>query len=141
MSQTDSYLTLCVEERDDDNYEKITNRLFVSYDVEQDSYVVYGQRQSQSQEQGQEFEPYFFRSDKSKDMYKFFKFVIGEKSNISLTLFNYNNMPFDLEGVDYYFMETNMAISHELVAYDCITLNKKKFQEMMHILKKIYNYC
>lgn len=141
MSQTDSYLTLCVEERDDDNYEKITNRLFVSYDVEQDSYVVYGQRQSQSQEQGQEFEPYFFRSDKSKDMYKFFKFVIGEKSNISLTLFNYNNMPFDLEGVDYYFMETNMAISHELVAYDRITLNKKKFQEMMHILKKIYNYC
>lgn len=141
MSQTDSYLTLCVEERDDDNYEKITNRLFVSYDVEQDSYVVYGQRQRQSQEQDQEFEPYFFRSDKSKDMYKFFKFVIGVKSNISLTLFNYNNMPFDLEGVDYYFMETNMAISHELVAYDRITLNKKKFQEMMHILKKIYNYC
>jgi hypothetical protein len=139
MSQTDSYLTLCVEERDDDNYEKITNRLFVSYDVEQESYVVYGRRQSQEQEQ--EFEPYFFRSDKSKDMYKFFKFVIGVKSNISLTLFNYNNMPFDLEGVDYYFMETNMAISHELVAYDRITLNKKKFQEMMHILKKIYNYC
>jgi hypothetical protein len=137
MSQTDSYLTLCVEERDDDNYEKITNRLFVSYDVEQESYVVYGRRQSQEQE----FEPYFFRSDKSKDMYKFFKFVIGVKSNISLTLFNYNNMPFDLEGVDYYFMETNMAISHELVAYDRITLNKKKFQETMHILKKIYNYC
>lgn len=137
MSQTDSYLTLCVEERCDDDYEKITNRLFVSYDVEQESYVVYGRRQSLTLE----FEQYFFRSDRSKDMYKFFKFLIGLKSNISLTLFNYNNMPFDLEGVDYYFMETNMAISHELAAYDRMTLNKKKFQKMMHMLKKVYNYC
>ena len=30
MSQPDSYLTLCVEERSDDNYDNVTNRLFVS---------------------------------------------------------------------------------------------------------------
>ena len=137
MSQTDSYLTLCVEERCDDDYNKITNRLFVSYDVEQESYVVYGQRQSLTLE----FEPYFFRADKSRDMYKFFKFVIGLKSVISLTLFNYNNMPFDLEGVDYYFMEANMAISYELAAYDRITLHKNKFREIMHVLKNVYNFC
>ena len=43
MSHTDSYLTLCIEERDSlNNYETIANRLFISYDIEQQSYVVYG---------------------------------------------------------------------------------------------------
>ena len=57
MPHTDSYLTLCVEERSDDNYDDVTNRLFVSYDVEQESYVVYGRRQSSTLE----FEQFFFR--------------------------------------------------------------------------------
>jgi hypothetical protein len=42
MSQTDSYLTLCIEERDGNNYDTIVRRVFLSYDVEQESYVVYG---------------------------------------------------------------------------------------------------
>ena len=137
MTQTDSFLTLCIEERCDNDYNKILNRLFVSYDVEQQSYIVYGKRQSDTLN----FEPYFFRTDKSKDMYNFFKFVIGKKSSCSYTLFNYNNMPFDLEGVDYYFMEENMSISYELAAYDQMILNKKKFREMMHMLKNVYNFC
>lgn len=137
MSQPDSYLTLCVEERCDQDYNKITNRLFVSYDEEQGSYVVYGRRQSSTLE----FEQFFFRSDRSKDMYKFFKFVVGHTSKLSYTLFNYNNMPFDLEGVDYYFMENNMEITYELAAYDQMVLKKKRFREMMHLLKRVYNFC
>ena len=58
MSQTDSYLTLCVEERDESNYDKIVHRMFLSYDVEQESYVVYGR----SQRTGIDNEPYFFRA-------------------------------------------------------------------------------
>jgi hypothetical protein len=137
MPPTDSYLVFCFEERCDDDYDKITNRLFVSYDVEQLSYVVYGRRQSETLE----FEQFFFRSDRSKDMYKFFKFMLGDKAELSYTLFNYNNMPFDLEEVDYYFMEGNMAISHELAAYDEVTLKRKNFREMMHLLKRVYNFC
>jgi hypothetical protein len=137
MPHTDSYLTLCVEERSDDNYDDVTNRLFVSYDVEQESYVVYGRRQSSTLE----FEQFFFRADRSKDMYKFFKFVVGHKSKISYTLFNFNNMPFDLEGADYYFMENNMEIAYEIAAYDRMILKKKRFREMMHMLKKVYNFC
>jgi hypothetical protein len=137
MTQTDSFLTLCIEERCEDDYDKILSRLFVSYDGEQQSYVVYGKRHSDSLN----FEPYFFRTDKSKYMYNFFKFIIGKEASISYTLFNYNNMPFDLEGVDYFFMEENMGISYQLAAYDQMNLNKKKFREMMHVLKKVYNFC
>ena len=135
MSQTDSYLTLCIEERSDDDYTQITNRLFVSYDEAQESYVVYGKRVSLTQD----FEQYFFRADKSAEMYHFFKLVVGSTANSSYTLYNYNNMPFDLEGVDYFFMETNMNIEYELAAYDHMTLKKKKFTEMLHVLKNLYN--
>lgn len=137
MSHTDSYLTLCIEERSDDNYDDIINRLFVSYDTEQETYIVYGKRHSSTLE----FEQFFFRADRSKDMYKFFKFILSKRSDLSYTLFNFNNMPFDLEGVDYYFMENNMGIAYELAAYDMEKLQKRKFRELMHMLKKVYNFC
>ncbi len=136
MSHTDSYLTLCIEERDEKNYATIVNRLFLAYDVEQESYVVYGK----SERTGIDNEQYFFRSDKSSDMYKFVKFIISKESYSSYTLYNYNNMPFDLEGVDYYFMEENMDIRYELAAYDNVQLAKKEFRKNMHMLKNVYNF-
>jgi len=137
MSQTDSYLTLCIEERDSlNNYETIINRLFLAYDVEQESYVVYGK----SNRSGIDNEQYFFRSDRSADMYKFVKFVISKESRCSYTLYNYNNMPFDLEGVDYYFMEANMDIRYELAVYDNTRLTKRDFRKNLRMLKNVYNF-
>ena len=137
MSHTDSYLTLCIEERDSlNNYETIINRLFLAYDVEQESYVVYGK----SERTGIDNQQYFFRSDKSSDMYKFVKFVISKESYSSYTLYNYNNMPFDLEGVDYEFMEANMDIRYELALYDEVKLTKREFRKNLHMLKNVYNF-
>ena len=136
MSHTDSYLTLCIEERDETNYNKIVHRMFLSYDIEQESYVIYGS----SQRTGIDNEPYFFRSDKSADMYKFVKFIVGKNAMCSYTLYNYNNMPFDLEGVDYFFMEENMDIRYEIAAYDNMKLLQKRFREHLHVLKNVYNF-
>lgn len=136
MSQTDSYLTLCIEERDENDYNKIVHRIFLSYDIEQESYVIYGRPQRIAIDS----EPYFFRSDKSSDMYKFVKFLIGKKAQCSYTLYNYNNMPFDLEGVDYFFMEENMDIRYELAAYDNVKLVKVDFRKNLRMLKNVYNF-
>ena len=136
MSHTDSYLTLCIEERDDVDYSIIINRLFISYDIEQESYVVYGK----SERTGIDNEQYFFRSDRSADMYKFVKFIIGKYAYSSYTLYNYNNMPFDLEDVDYYFMEANMDIRYEVAVYDEVILKKKNFRKNLHMLKNVYNF-
>jgi hypothetical protein len=136
MSHTDSYLTLCIEERDESNYNKIVHRMFLSYDIEHESYVVYGS----SQRTGIDNEPYFFRADKSADMYKFVKFIVGKNAKCSYTLYNYNNMPFDLEGVDYFFMEENMDIRYEVAAYDNMKLIQKRFREHLHVLKNVYNF-
>jgi hypothetical protein len=136
MPHTDSYLTLCIEERDDVDYSIIINRLFISYDIEQESYVVYGK----SERTGIDNEQYFFRSDRSADMYKFVEFIIGKYAYSSYTLYNYNNMPFDLEDVDYYFMEANMDIRYEIAVYDEVILKKKNFRKNLHMLKNVYNF-
>jgi hypothetical protein len=136
MSHTDSYLTLCIEERDEDNYGTVKNRLFVSYDIEQESYVVYGK----SQRIAVDNLPYFFRADKATDMYKFVRYVVGDDASNSLTLYNYNNMPFDLEGVDYDFMEANMDIRYEIAVYDNVKIAKKTFKQNLRMLKSVYNY-
>ena len=73
-------------------------------------------------------------------MYKFVRFIISKDSYSSYTLYNYNNMPFDLEGVDYYFMEANMDIRYELAAYDNMRLKKRDFRRNLHMLKKVYNF-
>ena len=138
MSHTDSYLTLCIEERDSlNNYETIANRLFISYDIEQQSYVVYGKS---VRPVGIDNEQYFFRSDKSSDMYKFVRFIISKDSYSSYTLYNYNNMPFELEGGAYYVMEANMDIRYELAAYDNMRLKNRDFRRNLHMLKKVYNF-
>lgn len=136
MSQIDSYLTLCIEERDEDNYGSVKNRLFISYDIEQESYVVYGK----SQRMGVDNLPYFFRADKATDMYKFVRFVVGNDNNNSFTLYNYNNMPFDLEGVDYDFMEANMDLRYEISVYDNVKVTKKAFKQNLRMLKTVYNF-
>ena len=136
MSHTDSYLTLCIEERDEDNYGTVKNRLFVSYDIEQESYVVYGKNQRTAVDNL----PYFFRADKATDMYKFVRYVVGDDASNSFTLYNYNNMPFDLEGVDYDFMEANMDIRYEIVVYDNVKIAKKTFKRNLRMLKSVYNF-
>ena len=136
MSQTDSYLTLCIEKRDENDYNNILHRMFLSYDIEQESYVIYGR----SQRTAIDNEPYFFRANKSADMYKFVKFLIGKKAHCSYTLYNYNNMPFDLEGVDYFFMEANMDIRYEIAECENMNFFQKKFREHLHMLKNVYNF-
>lgn len=141
-TQTDSYLVLCMEERDEYDYDKIVNRLFISYDYENNTYVVYGKIlvEGENNYEPNNYEPYFFRAARSIDMYQFIKFVVGKNISASYTLYNYNNVPYDLEQVDYYFMEENMDKNYELAAYDMINLRKKGFRKILRTLKNMFNF-
>jgi hypothetical protein len=136
VAQTDSYPVLCIEERDDDNYEIIVNRLFIAYDSEYNTYVVYGKNQNLKDDD--DFVPYFFRADKSIHMFEFVKLLVNT-SPCSFTMYNYNNISVDLEQSDYYLMEKNMDKNYDMVSYDTTQIEKKRFRKLMHTLKYIYN--
>ena len=141
MAQTDSYIVLCIEERDDlkEKYDNILSRLFVAYDADMDEYVVYGKRIAAISSEVN-YQPYFFRTDSATEMYKFVKFVIGRESVCSFTLYNYNNMLIDLESSDYEFMVKNMSSNYEMVIYDNVLIKKRNFKKIMDILKNMFNY-
>jgi len=140
MSHTDSYPVLCIEERDGDgdDYKIIINRLFIAYDSEYDSYVIYGKLQNRKVDD--DYVPYFFRTDKASDMYNFVKIIVGKKAFCSYTLYNYNNISIDLEDSDYYSMEKNMDNNYDIVSYDMVTIKRNNFRNLMHVLKNVYNF-
>ena len=140
MSHTDSYPVLCIEERNGDggDYKIIINRLFIAYDSEYDSYVIYGKIQNRKVDD--DYVPYFFRTDKSADMYNFVKLIVGKEAFCSYKLYNYNNISIDLEDSDYYSMEKNMDKNYDIVSYDMMKIKRNHFRNLMHVLKNVYNF-
>jgi hypothetical protein len=49
-------------------------------------------------------------------------------------------MPYDLEEVDYYFMEENMDIRYDIATYDRVRLSKREFRKNLKMLKNVYNF-
>ena len=145
MSATDSCLVLCIEERDNKQYENILLTIFVTYDFESETFVVYGKRKDHfSKREGifkTNFEPFFFRTDTVRDTYMFIRFVVGKESLCSYTLYNYNNMPVTTDTVDYYFMENNTALNYELVAYDNVTVKQGELSNIIQLLRQTFNFC
>ena len=141
MAETDSCLVLCIEDRDVNNYEKINARLFITYDFELETYVLYGRRQNRWIDNNKtSFEPYFFRMDTVDDAYEFVKLVISKNSPCSYTLYNYNNMPITCDTVDYYAMESNMHVNYEIVAYDDVRIKRKQLSTLLQMLYSVYNH-
>lgn len=136
--QTNSCLVLCIDECDNNNdINSIDTRLFVTYDYENDNYVVYGKRDDTNSIKHQ---PYFFRCNSTNDLYNFMSFVIDVENRCNITLYNYNNMPIDCEAVDYEFMQNNRDRAYELAGYDSITLERKSMKKSLRILRNMYNY-
>jgi hypothetical protein len=134
--ESDSCLVLCIEECE--NYvdtKSIDTRLFITYDFENDSYVVYGKREDTKNTM---FVPYFLRCDYTSDLYDFIRCIFDIDNKINVTLYNYNNMPLDCESVDYNFMENNREVSYEIVGYDNTEL-KRNIKTMLRNLRNMYN--
>ena len=144
MTEIDSCLVLCIEERDNDNYAQIETTVFVTYDFESETYVLYGKRHDYlTKGEGifnTKFQPFFFRMDEVDDIYAFLKFIISKKSLCSYTLYNYNNMPVDCDTVDYDFMKRNADIDYELVAYDYKKVKRGELSNLLEMLYSVYNY-
>jgi hypothetical protein len=136
MTEYDSCLVLYIEEIDYDT-QTIDNKLFITYDFENDTYVVYGKR-----ENGLGFVsyvPYFLRCDNTRDLYDYIKCVVPRENHINFTLYNYNNMPVHCENVDFCFMETNRDANYEIVGYDNVRVNKH-LRKMLRQVRNMYNY-
>jgi hypothetical protein len=142
-----SCLVLCIEERTDDNYNQIDTRLFVTYDFVEDTFVLYGKRENKQDEQDEHdghllthFKPFFFRFFKKQEIYNCIEFLISRESNCSYTLYNYDNMPYNCDTVNYDDLADNMNYNYELVMYDDVKIRRRRLLPILSTIRKAFNF-
>lgn len=141
--EQDSCLVLCIEERyDPDDYGSIDTRVFVSYSETSGLYVVNGKRVDLFSKRGRNktnFQPFMFCAHSSSDVADFLALTLNTKGKFSYTLFNYNNLSYDMSENTYLFMEQNMDKRYEIAAYDQVEYNKKQFRQLVRMTKSLFN--
>jgi len=138
--QMDSSLILCIEEHDNvQNVDSVDNRIFIGYDIRDDDYYVRGKRQDTRK---CEYVPYAFHCDSTSELYDFIEFVVGGRcDNISIVLYNFNNISYEpTDSLTYEFFEEQMDTSYEIAAYDRVELNRDVMIKNLEMLKNMYNW-
>jgi hypothetical protein len=135
MTSYTDCLVLKIEEYVDN---ELDNTLFVLYDKNEETYLVRGKRSSIN---GKEPPVYSFNCDYSRDLNDFISVVICPKSKISYTLFNYSDLPYNSEDIDYEYLKCfDDDKTYEVTGYDNQKYNGKKILKLLRILQYVFNY-
>lgn len=144
MAEINSCVVLCIEERNDTEYDKVETRLFITYDFIENTFVVYGKRQDEMNTRKTvfttKFAPFFYRFEKAKEAYQFAETIISKQSECSYTVYNYDNMPYYCDTVNYYDLESNMNSNYVLVAYDNVKMYPKICAPFFKMVRNAFNF-
>jgi hypothetical protein len=129
-------LVLKIEEHVDG---ELDTTLFILYDNNEETYLVRGKRSNVFGKP--ETVPYSFYCNYASDLTDFINFVICKKSRISYTLSNYDDLPNNVDEIDYqYLKELDGDIAYELAGYDNQKYNKKEILKLLRVLRNVFNY-
>jgi hypothetical protein len=141
--EIDSCPVICFEERDDDdNFDSIDTRLFVTYDSVSQAYILNGKRIDVVSKRGRNktnFQPFMFCAKDSSDIADFILLTFSKNSKMSYTLFNYNNLPEDACDMTYDFMEKNMDKKYEIAAFDNVLIRRAMIKRVVRMSRVMYN--
>lgn len=129
-------LVLKIEEHVDD---ELDTTLFVIYDNDEEVYLVRGKRSNVFGKP--ETIPYSFSCNYASELIDFVSFVVCKKSKISYTLYNYDDLPYDSNDIDFeYLKELDGDNAYELAGYDNQKYNKKEILKFLRMLRNVFNY-
>jgi hypothetical protein len=129
-------LVLKIEEHVDG---ELDTTLFILYDNNEETYLVRGKRSNVFGKP--ETVPYSFYCNYASDLTDFINFVICKKSRISYTLSNYDDLPNNVDEIDYqYLKELDGDIAYEIAGYDNQKYNKKEILKLLRVLRNVFNY-
>ena len=124
-------LVLKIEEHVDG---ELDTTLFILYDNNEETYLVRGKRSNVFGKP--ETVPYSFYCNYASDLIDFINFVICKKSRISYTLSNYDDLPNNVDEIDYqYLKELDGDIAYELAGYDNQKYNKKEILKLLRVIE------
>jgi hypothetical protein len=143
-AEVNSCLVLCIEERGDSDYNQVDTRLFVTFDFVENTFVLYGKRENKfDPEDGHmltHYVPFFFRFARKLDIYKCIEFLISKDSTCCITMYNYDNMPYCCDTVNYFNLANNMNSNYELVVYDDLKIRRRKMMPIISMVRNAFNF-
>ena len=134
-TEHNSCLVICIEEHDDIS---VDTCVFISYNFDKDVYVLNGKRNELSDSNNPFFQPFMFVFEKSNDLMDFLDSIFNTKRMFSYTMFNYNNLSYDISDINYNFMKENMDRRYEISAFDNVKYSRHLFRKLVQMTKSAY---
>ena len=113
--------------------------LFILYDKNEDQYLVRGKRSNVLDR----LVPisYSFSCKYASELFNFINILLCKKSKLNYTLYNYDDLPYNQNEIDYYYLKNlDGDIEYELTGYDNQKKSKKQIMNYLSILKNVFNY-
>jgi hypothetical protein len=130
-------LVLKIEEFELYDKSKKDTTIYILYDQKDGHYVIRGKRRNIKNTI--EAQTYSFNCKKANDLESFLSFVICRKNYWSLTLYNYDNLPYNSDNITYNFLQENASREYEVSGYDMLKYNKKGLKQNLKMLKNVFN--
>ena len=116
--------------------DKIDTTIYILYDQKMKHYVIRGKRRDSVNHSSAE---YSFDCIEASDLESFLSFVICTKNYWSLSLYNYDNLPYKSINISYDFLQKNESKEYEISGYDKLKYSKKSLIKNLKMLKNVFN--
>lgn len=140
MTNPTDCLVVNIEEYDCDSGEKDMN-LFILYDIKYDKYILRGKREPTPKIGSV---PFSFECSSYLDAYEFIKAVTCKYNYLSITLYNYDNLPADSNDIYYSFLKTHEDREYEIVGFEGLInkhkKTKRRVKNILKLMKYVNNY-
>jgi len=117
---------------------KIQNNIFfIFYDTENSTYIIRGKR---SDDEYIEYEPYNFKCKRKSIIENFIKNMITKKNVVYYTLYNYKDLPINVDEITYDGLIESEKDSCKIIEKYDFVYKTSYVIKFLNILKNMFNY-
>ena len=119
------------------NSDNLDSTVYVFYDKRTHHFFLRGRRRWTEETQSC---AYSFQCEFAKDLADLIEFIICKKNKVNVTLYNYDNLPFEPNDVTYDFLSEYNHSDYEIAGYDNIELSTNDLLINLRMLRNVFNY-
>ncbi len=113
----------------------VNHFMYIVYDNSLDKYIIRGQKLTKKPYKATN---YSFECDSTTYLRDFIMTLFGNKSDVSYSFYNYDNLPLTTDEITYDFLEDNDDKTYEL-SNEITILKKKQLKHHLNMLTHILN--
>jgi len=117
--------------------DRLDTTVYIFYDKRTHHFFIRGRRRWSP---NSESCTYSFQCEFAKDLADLIHFLICKNNKVNLTLYNYDNLPFESNDITYEFLSNYDHSDYEISGYDSVKLLRKDLLRNLRMLRNVFNY-